>query len=262
MAAIDQATAAERKHAMRAAVEYNLPCEIWVDSRGYPVQAKSRFFTLQAGAEAPSVIVEAPVSDGTILPLRPGQEVEVYFRVDDTRYMYQATVLKRGEFPLSSGQAARALEITYPQRLSRGQKRAYYRVPVSRLHPVELRYGLVDRKTPDPVVRPSVLFRGRTEVIDLSAGGVAFDLPERNRLLVRPGNRLICEFSLPNDERLTLHGRVAHRYALRGERALRYGLQFIDIHRQLNFKVAHDRLLRYVVEVQRESLAKRSGMHD
>ena len=262
MATINEASAPERKHAMRAAVEYNLPCEIWVDSHGYPLQAKSRFFGLQAKSDAPCVIVEAPVLDGTILPLRPGQEVEVYFRVDDTRYMYHATVLNRGDFALNSGLVARALEITYPKSLARGQKRSHFRVPVSRVRPVELRYGLVDRKTPDPVARPAILFRGKSELVDLSAGGLAFDLPERNGLLVRPGRRLLCEFTLPTKERLTLHGRVAHRYPVHRENALRYGVQFVDIHRSVDFKAAHDRLLRYVVEVQRESLAKRSGIHE
>lgn len=259
---IDEATAAERKRAMREAVTYGLPCDIWVNSRGVPVQAKSRFFGMQAADDVPHVVVEAPVLDGTIVPLRPGEDVDVFFMVDNVRYTYRARVISRGRFPLNGGGVARSLEISYPRRLTRGQKREFFRTTISLIRPIELQLGLMDPKSADPISNPAVLFRRRSVIVNLSGGGLAFDLPQQHRLLLRPGQRLLCHFSLPSTQTLELQGRVTHRLPVSAERATRFGMRFIDVHRAVRFRTAHDRVLRYVARVQREMLAKRSGLRE
>lgn len=259
------ATPTERKEAMRAAVAYNLPCDVWVDNGdGYRVRGKSRFFSLEPGTTSGGahVIIEAPVTDGHVVPVRPGEPVDIYFRVNEHRYMYRATVLTRMDYELASRRTARALRITYPRHIVRGQKREYYRIAVPVSAPVELTYGVLDSATAVPILEPRVVYSGKTEILNLSGGGLAFEVPMHLRLNLRVGQRIVCAFTLPNGYEIEMQGRVANAYRIRGRAVVRFGVEFIDVEKAVDFRIAQDQLLRYIVGVQREQLARRSGLHD
>ena len=247
---------------MRAAVTYNLPCDVRAESGGYPIHMKSRFFAIQPGSRGPRVLIEAPMQHGVVVPLRPDDEIELFFRVDQTRYTYQPIILDRTQFKLRDGVVARALQISYPQRLTHGQRREYFRVEITEDIPMPLHIGLMPRGREEWSPTAPVAFTREAEVVNVSGGGLAFDLREEISRGMRIGNHLVCDLTLPNGERIALHGRVVAMHHIRGQRLVRYGVEFVGLDKFMDLRVSQDRLLRYVVDLQRKQLARRSGLHD
>lgn len=262
MPTIGETTPNERRNAMRAAVGYNLPCDVRADLGGYPVHLKSRFFTMEAGPQGPQVVIEAPMQNNVVVPLRPGEPVSVFFRVDQVRYTYPTTILDRREFTLSGGDRTRALATAYPHRMLRGQRREYFRIAIPPDAPIPVNIGLVARGATDPTRASNIAFRSQTEIVNMSASGLAFDLWEEFSRSLRSGDRILCDIPLPNGSTVSLHGRVVNTYFMRGQRIVRYGVEFVDLETSVDLKMAQNRLLRYVVDVQRERLAERSGLYD
>ena len=252
----------ERKNAIRSAVSYNLPCDLWLDADGYRIRGKSRFFGMSAGLEGSYVLVEAPVADGHIVPVRPGEFLDVYFRVDEQRYMYRATVLGRTEYQLPNRHIARALEITYPDRMTRGQKREFYRISVPLHSPLELTFGVMDANVTDPIAEPRTMYSHTADVRNLSGSGLAFELSDRLQLNIRQGHRLLCAFTLPTGEFIELQGNVVNILRIRGRGVIRCGVEYIDLDKAVAFRMAQDTMLRYIVSVQRDQMARRSGIRD
>jgi len=254
-------TPEERKSAMRHAVSYNAPCDLWVLAGSAPVRTKSRFLGLQRGARGADVILEAPVAEGSILPVRAGDGIEVFFNADGDRFTYMARILDRTTFELNGGTTVRAIRTAYPSRMVRGQKRNFYRINMPLGRPIEMRYGLVDRYTPGSAAYPRIVQRGRIELRDLSGGGLSFEVRKNSGTTLRPGDRMECAFRLPTNGDVRLLARVANTRADHGRSIIRFGAEFVDIHTRVEFKQDRDQILRYVADHQQRELARRSGIH-
>jgi len=51
--------------------------------------------TRAARASSPNrgqVLIEVPARQGHLIPMRPGEKIEVYFRLRDERYFFESTV--------------------------------------------------------------------------------------------------------------------------------------------------------------------------
>jgi len=216
-------------------------------------------------SKSKTLIIDQPVADGQVAPLRPDAQITLFFAVEQGRYAFSGTVLKRTDFELTGRRTVRALEITYPNILKSGQRRAYYRVPVPIRMPIHVNCLVVAGFTYEEEgengskLPPQGCLKGRA--IDLSVGGMLIAFEDGDTNLADIGTKLALEFTLGRSETPIRLNAVVRRLVRKGAREhLRAGIEFVDIDKAFEFKLAVNRLYKYVAERQREILKSGSKL--
>ena len=245
---------------LKLACAYNSPLLIHAESGEEIYRYKSRMLDVKEASRSKSLIIDQPVADGQAAPLRPDTEITLFFAVGQGRYAFDSTVLKRTDFELAERRKVLALEITYPNVLKSGQRRSYYRVPIPIRMPIHVdclvvanfTYGEEEEES-RPKLPPRGHLKARTR--DLSVGGMLVALEEGDTHLADVGTKLALEFSLGRNETPIQLNAVVRRLIRKTAREqLRAGIEFVDIDTAFEFKLAVNRLYKYIAERQREIL--------
>jgi hypothetical protein len=98
-----------------------------------------------------------------------------------------------------------------------------------------------------------VLFEGR--ILNVSVGGMLLAIKKTFSAIMVVGARLVVRFAVkPDESPLVLKG-IIRRIEERGPEEDGLGIEFIDTAEKFEYKLAINRLYRYVAERQREVLA-------
>jgi c-di-GMP-binding flagellar brake protein YcgR len=239
---------------------YNVPLTITVDSDDMTYRYKSRMFEVRRIGSTRRLVIDHPVTDGPAIALVPHTPITAFFALDHERFFFDAEIIHKITFTLSSKRNVSAFEISYPNVLKAGQRRMFFRVPVPLGRPISVECGVIGERTDWLVQEPGtwnfpthVHFEGR--ILNISVGGMLLAI--NHSLSHLPvGTKLGMRFSLSPDENpLSLKGiiRRIEQRTLKQEDAI--GIEFIDCAEKFEYKLAINRLYRYVAERQREILA-------
>jgi c-di-GMP-binding flagellar brake protein YcgR len=244
--AIDQDAAAE---ILSEAAERNQSLDLIRLLDGGTDACRSRF------VEAPGhpVAVEVPSRQGLRVPVRPGEKVEVFFRLRERRYWFATVVASRTMIRLSGRMRLPVLVLRPPRAIELRQRRKHYRVrfgPADRLMAGLWKLSERPDKAP-PEQLPSM------EVLDLSVGGMRLLYARQEGCPVDEGHSIRISIRLDPDEApLKLVGR-ALRVSRVVENVTHIAVEFQGLRAGPEAKAIRDRLLRFIAARQREE-AQRS----
>lgn len=245
---------------LELACAYNSPLSLQTESGEEIFRYKSRMLDMKGRPNSRSLIIDQPVADGPAAALRPNAEITLFFAIEQGRYAFDSTILRRTEYELGNRRKILALEIAYPNVLKSGQRRAYYRVPIPLRMPIHVDcvvIGDIAHEETEEDTRRTPLPKGRltARTIDLSVGGMFIEFEGGDIHLADVGTKLTVKFAVTANE-TPLRLRAAIKRIIRRSAAepLRAGIEFIDIDKTFEYKLAMNRLYRYVAERQREIL--------
>ena len=158
--------------------------------------------------------------------LRGGNYLGVAFRRGHKKCLCTCVVTDGNE--TRSGRNGRAgLTLRWPKQIQVLQRRNYYRVPVP--PNMELKAliwsGGLDRKPENPAQDKTSMY---ARIRDISLGGMAVHAPAHEDCPFTEGQTVGCEFSTPDNERITIEARFRHATCKpNGEKLL--GFQFVGL---------------------------------
>ena len=217
---------------------------------------RSRFLRLEERSKEDALLIEAPSLKGSVIPIRKGQRVKVTFKLNGQDNYFETTVLDRGRYQLNPDLSVASLELQAPEEVLSGGRRGFYRMFVDETEIIELSVGiLADGKKGAGRVR----WREKGILTDIGGGGLGFRIAEGKSLLIGPGTRLMLRFKLRPDGRIRLLGKVCFSLRQPELREAFFGVQFVDLDSDLEYKRSVDKILYYVAEKQRLNLEERGG---
>jgi len=201
--------------------------------------------------------VEVPTRQGHLVPIHEGEQVEVYFRVDDQRYFFPSSVLDRAGVALSQQVELPVLVLVPPLVVEKRQRRRYYRANM-KAH----RRHMAQIHLPSDAAAPSRKSELSLEVVDLSAGGMRLFFNGTLALCpLQPGQKatLTFRFDPAAKQPATLEARVQHVTAS-AELGVHVGLEFVGLGESREGRVLQDRIRRFVAERERDELRRLSDL--
>jgi c-di-GMP-binding flagellar brake protein YcgR len=174
----------------------------------------------------------APIQNSILINIRPGQPIQVIFRIKQFNYMFETRVVSRRANPIP------LLIVEKPSGIkSVQQKREYVRLSIN----LPLRYQLLDTDNITPIIQ------GYT--IDISAGGLLFITPHE---LLR-SNQLELEITLNDEEIIRCTAKV-----------VRVSIEEIDCLKRFKVAVGYediteaqrDKIFKFIFDKQREWIRK------
>lgn len=222
-------------------------------------ECASRFLQLDEYAEIPTVTIQAPVHRGRPVTASPGQNVEVSFTHDGQPHQFLTSIRRYGEISLDPNTTVAAFDLIAPREISIADKRRFYRVYPDTDEPIEVKLAvLADEEEQNDRIRS----REKAKLTSIAGEGLGFRMPEGRSLMLHAGTRVRLKLRLrPEDDELRLIARICFRLRKPKEREVLFGVQFIDIDSDIEYKRSVDRILRFVAEEQRRYLAERTHLN-
>jgi c-di-GMP-binding flagellar brake protein YcgR len=243
---------AASKALLRKAGEKNAPLDLVRLLEAGPDSCRSRFVEAPGAALA----VEVPSRQGHLVPVRDGEEVEVYFRIEDNRYFFQSRVKSRETVALSAAVDLPVLILDYPRVIEKRQRRRYYRVNMRLAKPLMAELRLLDQ---DGKKASRIPEAPTMEIADLSVEGLRLVYEKAGRCPLAKGQRLSVKFSLGQDESIKLTALVQHVSSSSAE-VSHIGLQFEGLEDSYEGRLLRGRLLRFTTERERAELHRVSQL--
>ncbi len=220
-----------------------------------PSVYKSRM--LQFDPAAKTLIVDEPSADSPgARPLARGESIDVFFEVKTLRFIFSTQIAGHTTFRLRNREI-RAMALGIPGALRDGERRDYFRVdaPKSPVIAVTFRIhkGGADRPVMSAVLEHAPeLFETRLE--DISGGGLA--MSGRPAIDLDKGDLVAASFALrPEGPALEMWAEVRYRKTLPTGDSL-WGVMFLSESRNPQLHAQRSRIMRYVIDRQRELLFK------
>jgi len=233
----------------------NLPLDLRIIGEEPASEYRSRFLNLDATREGLILIIEAPTSRGTIVPARPGEDTRVSFFYNGRDLSFVSQVLRRGKFSLSPTVNVPSLDLLVPEHASFSERRSFYRIVVTESPPIELKIGIFTETGKSRRIRSRV----KGIITDIAGGGLGFCMSEGKSLLLAIGTRLLISFRLPDDEQeIKILGRICFTLRRSEVRQAFFGVQFMEIDSDIEYKQSVDKILRFVAERQRRMIKERT----
>ncbi len=238
------------------ACDRTVSIDLRIADEAFATVYRSRFLRLEEGSEYHTLLIEAPTLRGSVIPVRPGQRMKIAFKLNGQDNYFDTTVLDRRRHPLNPDISVASLELQTPEEMLSSGKRGFYRLLVGETEVVEVKIGILADHS--EVGAGRVRWREKATLTDIGGGGLGFRLAEGNSLFIGPDKRLTLKFTLPPDEEIRLLGRVCFSLRQSKRREAYFGVQFVDLDSDLEYKRNIDRVLSYVAEKQRLSLGERA----
>jgi len=245
--------AAEAVSVLSFACSQNLSLTLRVLSERSVSEYMSKFLEFDRDAQDHTFVIEAPTLKGSIVPLRPGQKVRVSFVHNGQNRSFESEVAGRGKFRLNPAVIVPSLRLDIPDSVSSGEKRSFYRVSVTNQAPREVKLAILAGDERGKRIRA----RAKGSLTDIGGGGLGFRMPEGKSLLLGLGTRVRMSFQIPSDDEVvTLLGRICFSLRLPKAREAFFGVQFIEVDSEIEYKKGIDRILRYIAEQQRRTVKR------
>ncbi|UCD58493.1 MAG: PilZ domain-containing protein [Candidatus Hydrogenedentota bacterium] len=243
---------------LELASAYNVPLLVTTESRGNTYRYKSRMLEMRVLPGRNTLIIDHPITDGPAIALTRDTPVTVFFALDRNRLVFDSRVIGKSTFTLAIHRETTALEITYPNVLKSGERRSYYRVPVPKGKPISTECGMIADVSDWVVQEPgawnfpsSAQFEGR--IVDISVGGILLAIRKTGKNIPKVGTKLGLRFSVAAGETpIVLKGIVRRILEGPSTEENTIGVEFIDTAEEFEYKLAINRLYRYVAERQRQ----------
>ena len=193
-----------------------------------------------------SIVGFDPANNGLLLDLGPDEDLNK--RLVESKHLLITTTHERVKVKFSGTQAIRinykghaAFRVGMPQNLIRMQRREYYRIATSIVHPLKCRIML-------PI--DGVDGMAEVTVLDISCGGVAL-IDQHHSVDLEPGNSFaICHLALPDLGIIVAGLKVCNTYEVtlrNGLACKRSGCQFISMQES-----DRSRVQRYITRLERD----------
>lgn len=245
--------------ALKESSELNENITITFKDKGKMFVYKSRFLDVNFAKKY--IIIDRPSADTPdAQPLSKGEHFELFFTYKNFRYLFPSKILDHTRFKMQLMEI-HASRILLPAELQDGEKREYFRVQNKMRPPVIVKFNIFEKDADTPVM--STLVEGapkefQGEMIDISGGGVAV----RNKHGEKPfplekGDVINAKFRLKKGmEEMEIWCEVRNKRKYKDTDMLIWGLRFIEGQKNRFLKHYRNKILRYVVERQREMLFK------
>ncbi|MFP4661024.1 MAG: flagellar brake protein [Halanaerobiales bacterium] len=173
--------------------------------------------------------VTSPFNKGEIVPLRTGQQVQVFCTGNSAAYTFFAKIQERQSRPIALLTLQRTSDII------RIQRREYFRIEVKR----DVKYRIIDTQAVNMEEDEKKFYK--TQTIDISAGGVKLVADDR-----MPADGMIeLYLDIPGLEKVALVGEIVNNYNLPDGRAV--GIEFRNINQN-----QQDIIIGWLFDYQRE----------
>jgi c-di-GMP-binding flagellar brake protein YcgR len=220
---------------------------------------KSRF--LDIDFKKGYLIIDEPSAEShEAKPISKGQYIEIFFGFKTFRYLFDTKVLDHVMFKLNDNEF-HAFKISLPKHLKDGDKREYFRVEVGLKKPILVRFNIFKRGGDKPLM--SIVMKGRPEeyrceMVDISGGGLSMRIRSGDKVLpLSRGDIVNTRFKLKaGDPEILLWCTVKNARRFRDTNILVWGLEFMGKDRNKNLNFIRNKIMRHVVECQRELLSK------
>ena len=183
------------------------------------------------------LMVAMPVNEKgvPILPL-PGENMICRIAGTGCYYQFNAVYLDKGKAPIP------VWFIRMPEFVEKVQNREFVRISVD--------YPVILRPLDENGAMGGMIF---TKAVDISGGGLAV----MNKTMLPLGSKAVLELdNIPGVGMLRITGRVVRcvKVDAAGDNVFHVGFQFLDLSRQ-----HQNRLVKFIFDIQRQSLAKGIG---
>jgi c-di-GMP-binding flagellar brake protein YcgR len=220
---------------------------------------RSRFFSVDF-KQGFIIIDEPSPEDPDAGFLSKGQYFEIFFEFNIFRYIFESRVLDHTMFTLND-RSVHALRISLPGKLTDGDKREYFRVETGMRPPVPVRFNILKKGADSPLKSGLTrdeydVFEG--EMVDISGGGFALRRkPGDKQLILERGDIINARFKLkPGFEEMEIWSEVRDFRKYKDTEINVWGLRFLGKERNKHINYYRNKIMRYVVERQREILSK------
>jgi c-di-GMP-binding flagellar brake protein YcgR len=245
---------------LELACAYNAPLSIQLESGEDIYRYKSRMLDLTKGGGSKTLVIDMPSSQGPAKALTPGAQITLFFALEPSRYAFDSVVLGKTSFALSGDKKISALEISYPDVLKSGQRRAYFRVPIPMRNPIKVDCDVIgdgakqqlEEESPEEALSRPIL---QGDAINLSVGGMLIEFEKSELSLIEVGAKLDLVFSLDRGEEPLKFSAIIRRVEEKAASGKpRAGVEFVDTDKEFKCRLAINRLYKYVAERQREMI--------
>jgi len=207
------------------------------------------------------IIDEASVETPNAKPISKGQEFEVFFEFKGFRYLFNAEVLEHTKFKINN-RGIYALKISLPTELKDGERREYFRVGLPMKPQIITSFNIFKREEKGPIM--STVIEDEPEVfeavmVDISGGGFSIKAKDDSKILYREldrGDVINAKFKLkPKYDEMELYSVVRNKHKYQDSEIMIWGLQFISGDKNKNLKKYRNKIMRFVIERQRELMS-------
>lgn len=223
---------------------------------------KSRFLHIDVKNNL-MVIDEPSPETPNAKPLSKGQSFRVFFVYRNRRLLFSSKVLEHSMFKIKE-RGFYALKILAPVKLEDGERREFFRVETPSAPAVLARFNIFkydfDKGTvhiPDSIGVDTEEFEA--QIINISGGGIGLKgLKNQKPLDLNKGDIVNARFKLRADiEEMEVWSEVRYRRSIQDAKVTLWGIQFMDDgQRNPNLKLQRNKIMRYVIERQREMMVK------
>jgi c-di-GMP-binding flagellar brake protein YcgR len=240
---------------LRLACESNESITIMGFDRQTPSVYKSRLLHLDLPGKS-MIIDEASPDTPDAMPLARGENIDIFFEIRNFRYIFSSKIVDHTLFRLQN-RGIYALKIILPSALRDGERREYFRVETPKSPAVKVEFLIHKRGASGPMMSALMadtpeIFEARIE--DISGGG--FSMSGRPGIDLEKGDIIDARFLLkPNQPELQIWSEVRFRRNRPTGDCL-WGIMFLTENRNPYLKSLRSRIMRYVIERQRELLFK------
>lgn len=177
-----------------------------------------------------SIHISIPIKDGKYIPLRVGEQIEVFYYYKNDIYKFYSVVTNRemDRIPL--------IIITIPEEIFKIQRRKFVRVPII----CNIEYFIEGNSAS---LKPL-----KAIMIDLSGGGMRIKVSEEIKL----GNKVNTHIPIGN-EKLILKGEVVRLEKDQDKKKNLCGVSFTDLDER-----KREKLIRFIFQVMREQMKNKA----
>lgn len=211
--------------------------------------AKARMIQLEDGA----ILLDEPQVIGREVPLGMGQTLDAYVYIDDELYTFQ-TVLDAINCPikLNSTKSTRGARIRKPLKLTKGQRRQFFRTSLALIDPIPVTLHRTDPV--NPLETPVTAHHFTGQLLDASPGGFGVRVDNVAYSRFKIFNHYFLSFRTPGqDDPTTLLCELRQTRAIRDGESVKIGFLTLPWPDQRSVDRMTQPLQRYLTEMQRLS---------
>ncbi len=248
------------KKALKECCELNENISLNIKEKGKIYVYKSRF--LEIDFKRKYIIIDMPSAEThDAQPMAKGEHFEAFFTYKTFRYLFPSQILDHTRFKMQQMEI-HAAKIFLPTELQDGDKREYFRVQVAMRPPVQVKFNIYEKNGDTPIMSKLVANSPKefqAQMMDISGGGFSLKTtPGEKGLSLEKGDVINAKFRLKKGmEEMEIWSEVRNKRKYRETEMMVWGLQFIeDAQKNRYLKHYRNKIMRYVVERQREMLFK------
>lgn len=240
------------------------------------------------GLSNDELVIEEPATMGTPIKLRDGVELVGIMSIGQNRWTFRTENLGRTDAALNPHRSVRAYRLRMPERVTRTQRRDYYRLAVAGLdlpsvdmwplndpRSVIVAERMMDEasravqqgETPvlpnleDPTVRPDIGPGVVGTLLNVGGGGIGVRIPPEHSAIVNRHRVFWLRLAMPGAMEVPIlaTAKLVHTH-LQTDHSIYGGMSFDFSHNADHKRVVVDEICRFVVQQQRFQLQRRAEL--